>query len=367
MNRRLLTACIGGLTTIFLTACLAAPLAGESVGYTNRLWTTVAELQAMSLKPLEIARLRKWSSSVQSPQLFRRNEDQDVRLLSATYLSFIEQDIARQNQLKAICRAAIGSEVGAPDGFGDAESLALSRNLPAVLIACRLLAMHTDAGFRLWVKQLDEQLLGGQQRSLRSTHEQRANNWGTHAGAARAARAVFLNDKQALAEVAKVFAQWTGQLSGPTLFKFKRDTSWQANPRKPLGINPAGSSRDGHSLDGVLPADQRRGGSYQWPPPQEPYVWEALQGAVVTAQILHDNGYPAWEWGDKALLRAVRWLIDEAQFPAEGDDVWILQLIDLNYGTSFSTPYLLRPSKPGKNMGFTRFTHSAKIVDSTQR
>jgi hypothetical protein len=85
----------------------------------------------------------------------------------------------------------------------------------------------------------------------------------------------------------------------------------------------------------VLPDDQRRGGSFQWPPPKENYVYEALQGAIMPAVILHLRGYDTFNWEDQTLLRAYRWLYDVADFPAEGDDTWQLPLIDCYYGTSF--------------------------------
>jgi len=62
-------------------------------------------------------------------------------------------------------------------------------------------------------------------------------------------------------------------------------------------------TKDGHRIDGVLPDDQRRGGSFGWPAPRENYVWEALQGALAQAVILHRAGYDVWNWEDRALLR----------------------------------------------------------------
>ena len=72
------------------------------------------------------------------------------------------------------------------------------------------------------------------------------------------------------------------------------DLSWQADPTKPVGINPVGAKRDGHSIDGVLPDDQRRSGGFVWPPTKENYVWEALQGAIAQAVIsIGQNSGPA--------------------------------------------------------------------------
>ena len=102
-----------------------------------------------------------------------------------------------------------------------------------------------------------------------------------------------------------------------------------------MGINPAGSSIQGHSVDGVLPDDQRRAGSFTWPPPKENYVHEALQGAVTCAVILHNAGYDVFDWCDQALLRAVTWSRDVCNFPFQGDDTWMAPLVDAAYGTSF--------------------------------
>src|SRR5690606_16027986 len=108
---------------------------------------------------------------------------------------------------------------------------------------------------------------------------------------------------------------------------------WQCDPDRPVGVNPRGCTRYGRDLGGVLPDDQRRGGSFSWPPPHENYVWEALQGAVVQAVILERAGYPAFEWGDRALLRAVEFLHARLGYEAEGDDGWQPHLFNFYYGS----------------------------------
>ena len=344
-----------------VTSCGAESSAQGEVGYPGKLWITVSELQTLVLRPLEKAELGRRSRQISVPDLFRRNENADTALLGGTYLAFIDEDLDQQAKLRDTCTELIGREIGAVDGLGDGESLALARNLPAVLISCKLLGMAADPEFVAWVEALDDRVLGAQERSLRSTHEHRANNWGTHAGAARASRAAFLDDPDAMAEVAQVFSAWVGESGRAWPFRFGDDLSWHSDDPPSRGINPALAVKDGHSLDGVLPDDQRRGGEFRWPPPKEPYVWEALQGATVTAQILHDNGYPAWEWGDQALLRAVLWLLHECKFRPEGDDLWMLALIDRNYGTQFTSRLEQATAKPGKNMGFTGVSHLIKL------
>ena len=53
------------------------------------------------------------------------------------------------------------------------------------------------------------------------------------------------------------------------------------------------------------------------------------------------------------VLRAVRWLHDENDFPAEGDDTWQPHIVNHFYGTDFPAPV---PSRSGKNVGFTDWT-----------
>lgn len=97
----------------------------------------------------------------------------------------------------------------------------------------------------------------------------------------------------------------------------------------------------------------RRGGSFQWPPIKTGYAWEALQGALVQAEILSRAGFPTWDWQDRALLRAVNFLYS-IDWKPEGDDEWQVWLVNHAYGTSF--PAAL-PAKPGKNMGWTDWTY----------
>jgi Bacterial Ig domain len=151
-----------------------------------------------------------------------------------------------------------------------------------------------------------------------------------------------------------VFHGWLGDRSSYSSFSYG-STSWQCSSSAPVGINPAGCMKSGHSIDGVLPDDQRRGGNFTWPPPQENYVYEGLQGAIAQAVILHNAGYDTFNWENKALLRAFQWLHEQANFPADGDDTWEPHVVNHFYSASFPAPI---PSNAGKNVGWTDWTHS---------
>ena len=56
---------------------------------------------------------------------------------------------------------------------------------------------------------------------------------------------------------------------------------------------------------------------------------------------------------DRALLRAFRWLHDQADYPADGDDTWQPHVINHYYGTDFPAQV---PASPGKGVGWTDWT-----------
>jgi hypothetical protein len=238
------------------------------------------------------------------------------------------------------------------------RALSLGRELAAYVIAADVIDLshvdpQLDERFRTAIAHLLAVATSEGPGKLIECHEIRPNNWGTNCGASRAAVYAYLRDTTGLARVAQVLRGWLGDRSAYAGFKFG-DLAWQCDASAPVAINPPGCMRDGHSIDGVLPDDQRRAGPFVWPPPKENYVYEALQGAVVQAVILTQAGYPAFEWEDQALLRAFKWLYSEAGFPAGGDDVWLVPLINHFYRTTYPSS---GPGRPGKVMAWTEWTH----------
>lgn len=286
-----------------------------------------------------------------APDLSNQDDEVNVKVLAKALVYARTSEARFRGEVIAALRALVAS-----GSENRGRTLALGRELLAYVIAADLIALQEceprlDQEFRNKLRVLRARRLAG--RTLVSTHETRPNNWGTHAGASRIAIAAYLNDQAELQRCALVFKGWLGDRAAFAGFKFG-NLSWQADAGKPLGINPKGARKDGHSIDGVLPDDQRRAGPFTWPPAKENYVYEALQGALAQAVLLHRAGYDVWNWSDRALLRAYEWLHHEAQFPAAGDDEWQMHVVNYFYGTNF--PAAL-PARPGKNVGWTDWTH----------
>mgnify|MGYP000863299833 CR=1 FL=1 len=236
--------------------------------------------------------------------------------------------------------------------------LAVARNLPGYVIAADLANLSAESGlgpaFRRWLETMRTTTFHGSGGSytLSGCHETRPNNFGTHCGAARIAIDLYLGDEEDLERAATVFEGWLGNRDAYAGFIYGRAT-WQANPGTPVGINPPGAEIAGYDVGGALPEEMRRAGDFRWPPKRTQYAWEALQGAVVQAELLSRAGYPAWQWEEQALLRAVQFL-HAIEWEAQGDDQWQPWLINAAYGADFPAH---SPARPGKNMGWTDWTH----------
>lgn len=318
------------------------------------MWIDREQLQSRSTSSSAWSQL--WSvanSSIGSASIRDQDSDHDVKTLAVALVGMKVGSSSLRAKAASSILSAIGTERGG-------RTLALGRNLVSYVIAADVIQLSSydseeDGRFRSWLSMVrTEPLEGG---TLVSTSEKRANNWGSNALASRIAVDIYLGDTVDLARSAKVFRGWLGDRSSYTGFDFG-DLSWQCNPGTPVGVNPLGCTKSGHSIDGVLPDDQRRTGGFTWPPPCGNYPHGALQGALVSAELLSRAGYDAWVWSNNALLRAESWLYSSVDgkkpCPASGDDVGYLILVNRAYGSSFPSS-LTAP--PGKNIGWLGWTH----------
>jgi hypothetical protein len=311
-----------------------------------------------------------------SADIADQNSNHDVMTMARALVYARTGDTSYRRRAAAGIAEAIGTEEGG-------RTLELGRNLLSYVIAADVIDLREydreeEAEFRKWLRSVRHEPLGSdavEGQTLVGTAERSPSNWGGMAGASRAAVAVYLGDKEDLGRQATVMKGWLGDRSsypgipGPEFgpndvgrgLRFggsEDDLSWHADASKPRGVNPKGAEKEGHSIDGALPDDMRRGGEFRWPPKYTQYAREALTGYVALAEILYRQGYDVYEWEDRALLRAADFLWGlEQEFPDQ--DWWelgvpVYWIINYRYGASFP----VQGSEYGRNVGWTDWTHA---------
>jgi hypothetical protein len=320
---------------------------------TTGIWLSDRELAAQPTSGAAWQQVQEAASgSLGQANLADQDSDHDVRTLAAALVAARTGDRAMRD--KAV--AAISSAMGTEDG---GRTLAIGRNLQSYVIAADLVDLDSadpkvGARFRSWLREVRTEELDG--NTLVETSNERPNNWGTHATASLIAAAAYLEDTAELNRLANVFRGWAGDRRAYSGFNFGSDLSWQADRNAPVGINPVGATLLGRSVSGALPEEMRRGGSLTWPPSDTGYPWGALNGAVVSAELLSRRGFDAWNWSDKALQRATKFLFDLGWGPGN-DDEWVVPLVNARYGTKFPAQSEVGL---GKNLGFTNWTHGSR-------
>jgi len=321
--------------------------------FANGIWTSAPEISKLSATGLLWNNLKAGADKpIGKPNLADNEDSVNVAILAKALVYARTGNETYRQQVIAACMQAIGTE--------GVETLALGRELLAYVLAADLVKLPAteDATFRSWLRLLLTKNIGSQ--TLRSSNEGRPNNWGMHCGATRAAIARYLGDVTELERTARVFKGWLGDRNIYADFSYSSsELWWQSNSAAPVGINPVGALIQGHSVDGVLPDDQRRAGPFAWPPAPENYVYGALQGALMQATILHRAGYDVWNWQNQALRRAMKWLYNEGNYPADGDDEWLPHIVNHFYGAAFPAPI---PAAPGKNAGWTDWLYGSKYA-----
>lgn len=235
------------------------------------------------------------------------------------------------------------------------RALAYGREMIGYVLAADIINLRDrdpalDGQFRAKIaKWLDYPTTSGPD-SLRICDNDRPNNWGGHCGASRIAIDLYLGDKADLDKAAKVLQGWLGDRSAYDGFVFG-ELWWQPKPDEPVGVAGVGANIGGHDVDGEQPEEMRRAGSFTWPPKTTDYAWEGLQGRLASAYMLDRAGYPAFEWSDRALCRAVAFLY-RINWPAVGDDQWQPWIINRACGTDYPTT----GGGKGKNVGWTMWT-----------
>jgi Alginate lyase len=333
------------------------------------IWLSSAEIHRLPMSGPAWENVKREADRPLPPaQVSDQNSVHDTSTLAVALVAARTNDPAYRQKAADAISAAIGTE-NTPSRAGS-RHLPICRNATAYVIAADVIDLHgysdhQDERFRTWIARLRDHSYGGEE-AARLIHEQRPNNHGTMCGAARAAISRYLGDQSELARTAQVMRGWLGDRQSFEFRDYPSDSdTYMPDPSKPRPVNPPGASKDGHDVDGLLPAEHARCGTFSWPPCYTIYPWGGLAGAVVTAEILRRAGYArVFEWEHRALLRAYTRLHELSRLDpvwwteaTTGDDNWQPWLVNHVYGTDFPA---VTPTEPGRNMGWTDWTHGSK-------
>lgn len=301
-----------------------------------------AELMALPTSGTAYSNLLSYASkTASSPDVSDQDDPDNVVVLAKALVAARTDNATRKAEVITALKAVQGTESGT-------RALALGRELAAYVLSADLIG-YRDPAFVSWVSKMRTVATTSGPTSLTKCQEQRPNNWGMHCGASRVAADLYVGDTTDLNKAFAIFKGWLGDRSSYASFTYG-DLSWQADSAHPVGINPKGATKSGVNIDGVLPDDMRRGGSFPTIGTDGvSYTWEALQGAFLEAELFRRAGMDVYSFEDSALARAAKFMYGKGH-PASGDDEWQVSLINARYGTNYAEP---SGAQPGKNFGFT--------------
>ncbi len=257
--------------------------------------------------------LSEAASSWGTPDVSNQDSSHDQKVLAGAYAC------ARANQYcdKTVqgLKAAIGTESGA-------RWLAIGRNVLGYTIAAdvmrnsgRLTGSDLTAVSN-WLGSFLTRTLadnnGGGQEVL--TPFQSGSNASAQEGAVYIAIARYMGNTTKLNYVWNRYRLYScDKTNNPeTVINitngFEGGWSPATNISDACAINPKGSTKSGHNIDGVAINDIVRGGSFTWPPGPTQYLWTGFRGYIDAAVLLNRAGYPALAIKDSAPLRDIQYI-----------------------------------------------------------
>lgn len=332
------------------------------------IWLSKEDIAKLPTSGAGWDRLLNWANQdASNPNIKSIDDDADSKTVAKALVYARTGNSTYRSQVASTIRAVMNTQFSSGD-----QILARNRNIGAYAVAADLISLSIfdpslDNSFRTWLRKvLDEPgtSAAGGVNSVRDSMMKVPTNGGNHARSTVIAIALYLGDTTLLQTTANRFQDWLGRSASGFGWDQGSGASWQSEGSVANfnGINPVGGTIQGHNVSGVLPEDQKRGGSFSWPPPKEGYVYEGLQGVLSAAWMLYRQGYPAFEWENQAIKRAFEWL-NTAQFipnnsqylatdVGDGHQPWLVNYI---YGTNFGGTDM---SGAGKNgLGFYYWTH----------
>ncbi len=316
-------------------------------------------------------------SSIGSANLADQNSQHDQSTLAVALVAAKTKDQAYRAKAVAAILSAIGTDANRDADCettpSKARSLALSRNLPSYIIAADIINLRagTDgnegtrwANYVNYIRYKKNCRNNGSvpEYNLSESHDNGSSNGDALAGGARIAAALYLGDSAEVEKAWQTYQRYSGDVTKcpscrPNLNDNGISWSYTTDSSKQVAVNPAGSIKNGHKIDGAIVNDQGRGGAFSWPPGYTQYPWEGMQGYIMQAELLSRAGYPAYFIQNNAPLRTLdyQYYLSQ-QFGSQwmNNEPWVTWVINKAYGQHYPTK---ATGGGGKNMSWTDWTH----------
>ncbi|MGH7454001.1 MAG: InlB B-repeat-containing protein, partial [bacterium] len=147
--------------------------------YSTGIWTSAAEISELPTSGLGWENMKAGADKPIGPPNLSNHEDSvNVAVLAKALVYARTGEEAYRQAVISACMAAMGTEQSG-------ETLYVGRELLAYVVAADLVGLPPaeKAAFQNWLRSVLTKNLQG--HTLRSSHEVRPNNWGTHCGATR--------------------------------------------------------------------------------------------------------------------------------------------------------------------------------------
>jgi hypothetical protein len=253
--------------------------------------------------------LKVAKGSLGTPKIADMNSSHDLKLVGCALAAVKLNDIALKTKAHKALATAVGTEK-------NIRWLNIARNLTGYIVAADVLGVRSGPVFE-WLKafmtkQHPENNPPGALQTLQQNAWASGSNASAQAGLVHAALSVYLKDRAALDWSWMAFRRYCGDRTSTWRMGSNND-AWQAIPSDVVGIQNLGAvAKNGISISGAVSNDMVRSN----PVPVFPlvwtedsnYPWVGLNGAILTAEILFRQGYPAYEIADQALRRAATYL-----------------------------------------------------------
>lgn len=309
---------------LLIAAALVAVLfVGCEPGADNGILVSDATIDSRPTSGTAWSQLLAAANAFPGGQAVLSNQDSDhsSQAMAQALVGERLNDQARKNE---VCNT-VATVPNAPTD----RILALARELGGYAIAADVADCSVNkAGWRAVLDKVGEGHSGG--NTLLTVAERSANNWGAMSRGSATAVGALLDDDAVVIRMVAAHREYTGQTPGANMQFETGACTWHAGSPT-AGINAPGATKDGHNVDGVIPEDQRRTGTYcedPWPPNKGNYPWGALTGEALAAEVMFHVGVDdAWSSRSNALARAGQWLNSVDANPADGNDCPVTHLL----------------------------------------